>query len=59
MIHPYSPLGMLQVAFGGLLFGMLREWRGSLIAPMVAHAINNGVIALVSFMIARAIGGGG
>jgi membrane protease YdiL (CAAX protease family) len=57
MIHPYSPLGMIQVACGGLLFGLLREWRGSLIAPMTAHAINNGLIAFISITIARAIGG--
>ena len=25
------------------LFTMLREWRGSLVAPMVAHAVNNAV----------------
>ena len=33
------------LAFG---FALLREWRDSLIAPMVGHAINNGVI--VGFM---------
>lgn len=29
-----------------MVFGCLREWRGSLIAPAVAHAMHNGVISL-------------
>lgn len=57
IIHPYSPLGMLQVAIGGVLFGLLREWRGSLIAPMVAHALHNGQIEATTLAILRAIGG--
>lgn len=56
IIHPYSPLGMLQVAVGGVLFGILREWRGSLIAPMVAHALHNGQIEAATLAILRAIG---
>ncbi len=57
IIHPYSPLGMLQVAVGGVLFGILREWRGSIIAPMVAHALHNGQIEATTLAILRAIGG--
>lgn len=56
IIHPYSPLGMLQVAVGGVLFGILREWRGSLIAPMVAHALHNGEIEATTLAILHAIG---
>jgi membrane protease YdiL (CAAX protease family) len=48
VIHPQGFL--LVPALGALGFGfaMLREWRGSLIAPMVAHAVHNGT--LVTFM---------
>lgn len=42
--HPYSPVGLLGVFVGGVVFGLLREWRGSLVAPMVAHAIHNAVV---------------
>jgi membrane protease YdiL (CAAX protease family) len=28
----------------GFIFAMLREWRGSLIAPITAHALNNGMV---------------
>jgi membrane protease YdiL (CAAX protease family) len=45
LIHPYSPSGLLQVGVSGLMFGFLREWRGSLIAPMTAHFLHNGTIA--------------
>lgn len=57
IIHPYSPLGMVQVAAGGVLFAILREWRGSLIAPMVAHALHNGMIEVNTLAIVSAIGG--
>jgi len=40
-IHPYSVGGMISVAFGGLTLGLLREWRQSLYAPIVAHALYN------------------
>lgn len=42
--HPYGTLGLLSVFTGGIVFGLLREWRGSLVAPMVAHAIHNTVV---------------
>jgi membrane protease YdiL (CAAX protease family) len=57
IVHPYSPLGMIQVAAAGVMFAVLREWRGSLIAPMVAHALHNGMIAAISLAISKAIGG--
>ena len=48
VIHPQGLLvvpPLMALAFG---FALLREWRGSLVAPMVAHAVHNG--ALVLFM---------
>jgi membrane protease YdiL (CAAX protease family) len=42
--HPYNPLGLMGVMVGGIVFGLLREWRGSLVAPMVAHALHNAVV---------------
>jgi membrane protease YdiL (CAAX protease family) len=38
----------------GFGFALLREWRGSLIAPMTAHALNNGIV--MTFLIV-ALGG--
>lgn len=49
-IHPQ---GLLTVpALGALAFGfgLLREWRGSLIAPMVAHALHNGTLVALMWI---------
>jgi len=45
-IHPYDLAGVLQVAIMGVSFAIVREWRGSLIAPMVMHALHNGFLEL-------------
>src|SRR5262249_21992145 len=46
IIHPQGfvavPL-LMALAFG---FTLAREWRGSLLAPMVAHGFNNAMILL-------------
>lgn len=47
LIHPYTPAGLIEVGFSGIAFGLMRAWRGSLIAPMTAHALHNGVISLI------------
>jgi membrane protease YdiL (CAAX protease family) len=33
---------------GGLVYGYLREWRGSIIASMVAHFLHNATITAVT-----------
>ena len=33
-----------------LAFCLVREWRGSLIAPITMHAINNGVLDIAEFL---------
>lgn len=43
-LHPQGWMGIPALASIGVGFSLLREWRDSLIAPMVAHAINNGVL---------------
>ncbi|CAG1004388.1 hypothetical protein PHYC_03138 [Phycisphaerales bacterium] len=44
IVHPYSPQGLIQVGAAGVVFGLLREWRGSLIAGMVCHFLHNATI---------------
>ncbi len=56
LIHPYTPLGLIPIAVGGLMFGALREWRGSLIAPVTAHFLHNGTITLVTIGYLVALG---
>lgn len=48
------PQGILLVpALGALAFGfaLLREWRGSLIAPMVGHALHNGTLVIFMWVV--------
>jgi len=47
VIHPQGMLGLPMLMVLGCNFAMIREWRGSLIAPMVGHALNNGMVTLV------------
>lgn len=44
IIHPYSAAGIITVAFGGIGLALIKEWRGCLIAPIVAHALHNAII---------------
>lgn len=45
-IHPYDLQGLIQVSVMGACLALMREWRGSLIAPIVAHALHNGHLTL-------------
>jgi membrane protease YdiL (CAAX protease family) len=40
-IHPQGYLGIPMLMTIALILAGLREWRGSIIAPMVGHALNN------------------
>lgn len=50
-LHPQGWVGIPALASMGIGFAVLREWRDSLIAPMVAHALNNGILVLVLFLV--------
>lgn len=54
-IHPYSVSGLVGVAAAGVVFGLLREWRGSLVAPMTAHFLNNAVLMGLQVMYVLAV----
>jgi len=44
LLHPQGWLAVPALTAMGIGFALIREWRDSLVAPMVAHAINNGLI---------------
>ncbi|MCK4872529.1 MAG: CPBP family intramembrane metalloprotease [Phycisphaerales bacterium] len=46
-IHPQGIVAVPALASLAFGFAILREWRGSLIAPMVAHALHNGTLVMV------------
>lgn len=46
-IHPQGIIGFPMLMAIGVMLAALREWRGSLIAPIVAHACTNGATMLI------------
>jgi membrane protease YdiL (CAAX protease family) len=46
-IHPQGWAAIPVLGAIGFSFAAMREWRGSIIAPAVAHAINNGVMTVL------------
>lgn len=46
-IHPQGWIATPALASLAIVFCLLRQWRGSAIAPIVAHGLNNGVATLV------------
>jgi membrane protease YdiL (CAAX protease family) len=46
-IHPQGWAGIPALASIGFVMAMIRAWRGSIVGPIVAHAINNGTVVLL------------
>jgi membrane protease YdiL (CAAX protease family) len=44
VMHGYAVQGLVMVGGLGFAFALMREWRGSLIAPITAHFIHNFVV---------------
>ena len=44
VIHPQGLIAVPALMSLGVTFCLLREWRGSLIAPVIAHAMHNGAL---------------
>jgi membrane protease YdiL (CAAX protease family) len=47
VIHPQGLAAVPALMGIAIVLAALREWRGSIVAPVVAHAINNGVILIL------------
>jgi hypothetical protein len=43
VIHPQGAIGVVPLTMIGMMLAFLREWRNSLVAPILAHACVNGV----------------
>ena len=47
-IHPQGAIGLVPLSCIGASLALLREWRGNLVAPIIAHAcFNMGTLILV------------
>ncbi len=53
IIHPQGVLLVPPLMALGIVFSMIREWRGSLIGPMAAHAVHNAVLVTVLLVAMR------
>ncbi len=51
MVHPQGWLGVPAIGMIGFILSAIREWRGSLIASMSAHALNNASVLLLLILI--------
>lgn len=50
VIHPQGWMAVPVLATIGFTLSAIREWRGSIIASMAAHTLNNGVVLLVTIL---------
>lgn len=51
-MHSYGPLFVAPLIALGFMFAFMREWRGSIIAPVTAHFLHNGT--LMALMVSMA-----
>jgi membrane protease YdiL (CAAX protease family) len=50
VIHPQGFLAVPVLMSLALAFNLMREWRGTLIPPMIGHGLNNAVATLLMFL---------
>jgi membrane protease YdiL (CAAX protease family) len=51
VMHGYEFLMLAPVMALGFTFALMREWRGSLVAPMTAHFVHNGTLMTVLILL--------
>lgn len=51
VVHPQGWAGVPAIMVLACSFSFLRLWRRSLIAPMTAHALNNGIMCVVMLLL--------
>ncbi len=50
LIHPQGMLAVPVLSAMAVAFAIAREWRGSLVAPMVMHGMSNGIVMTTLMM---------
>lgn len=56
VIHPQGLLAVPALTSLAFAFALAREWRGSLIAPMVMHGVSNGIVLSILIAVFAASG---
>tara|TARA_R110002072_G_scaffold42064_5_gene117617 strand:- start:62913 stop:64553 length:1641 start_codon:yes stop_codon:yes gene_type:complete len=54
-MHNYGPLLVAPLIALGFMFAVMREWRGSLIAPITAHFMHNFTLMVFMFTLVQLI----
>ena len=44
LLHSYEVFALLPVVTIGFAFALIREWRGSIVGTVTAHAFHNGTV---------------
>jgi len=57
VIHPQTLIAVPTLVMIAISFALLREWRGSLIAPMTAHGLHNGFLVMVAWIVFGSLDG--
>jgi membrane protease YdiL (CAAX protease family) len=52
-LHPQGWVAVPALAGIAMVLAALREWRGSLIAPMAAHALSNFIVLTIALLLLR------
>lgn len=53
LVHPQSWVALPVLAAIAIVFAGIREWRGSIIGSMTAHALHNGLALVFSLLLMR------
>jgi membrane protease YdiL (CAAX protease family) len=53
VLHPQGLMAVPVLTALALGFALAREWRGSLLASMTGHALNNGMVSLVLYLLVK------
>jgi membrane protease YdiL (CAAX protease family) len=56
VMHGYHFIMLTPVISLGVMFALMREWRGSLIGPIFAHMLHNGTLVALLIVIFSIIG---
>lgn len=51
VIHPQGWFAVPALMSLAVVFALIREWRGSIIGPIVAHALNNGFVITLLILV--------
>jgi membrane protease YdiL (CAAX protease family) len=52
-IHPQGWLAIPALTVIAFNLSLIRQWRGSLIGPIVAHGVHNGILVTIAILLMK------